>query len=281
MIYLLLKGGLGNQLFQIFTLISYSMRENQKYMLPFLPFSKRISIYWDTVFINLKNNSNIIDNNIFKNIEYNKKYEEINFSYNEIKSLNNNNSNLLLNGYFQSYKYFINDYKYIYDFLNLNNLKNSVEPIYNNLITNNNTTISLHFRLGDYKDLQNTHPVLPYEYYYKALKYLIKPNENYNVLYFCEEVDKDIVESIILKLKNKFVNINFIQCPFDIEDWKQMFLMSLCNNHIIANSTFSWWGAYFNDREKKVCYPSIWFGKNLQHQNTKDLFPSDWIEIKI
>ena len=81
MIYLLLKGGLGNQLFQIFTLISYSMRENQKYMLPFLPFSKRISIYWDTVFINLKNNSNIIDNNIFKNIEYNKKYEEINFSY--------------------------------------------------------------------------------------------------------------------------------------------------------------------------------------------------------
>jgi hypothetical protein len=281
MIYLLLKGGLGNQLFQIFTSISYSMREKQNFMLPFLPFSKRKSIYWDTVFINLKNNSNIIDNNIFKDIKYDKKYEEINFSYNEIISLNNNNSNLLLNGYFQSYKYFINDYKYIYDFLNLNNLKNSLEPIYNNLITNQNKTISIHFRLGDYKDLKNTHPILPYEYYYKSLKYLINPNENYNVLYFCEEVDKDVVEFIIFKLKKQFVNIEFIQCPFDIEDWKQMFLMSLCNKHIIANSTFSWWGAHFNNREKIVCYPSIWFGKDLLHYHVKDLFPNDWIEIKI
>ena len=258
MIYLLLKGGLGNQLFEIFTLISYSMRENQKYKLPLFSSGKRKNTYWDTILINLK---------------------EINFSYNKIDSLNKN-SNLLLNGYFQSYKYFINDYEKICELIHLNDLKNSVNPIYNNLITNDNTTISVHFRLGDYKEIQDTHPILNYHYYYNSLKYLITQDKNYNVLYFCEKEDTVIVEFIIFRLKKHFININFIQCPFDIEDWQQLLLMSLCDNHIIANSTFSWWGAYFNSREKTVCYPSTWFGPKLQNYNLKDLFPSDWTKIK-
>ena len=274
MIYLLLKGGLGNQLFQIFTLISYSMRENINFKLPYFSFCKRKNTYWETLFIKLK--ENIID---YSSIEFNNRHIEKNFSYTEIESFDTT-SNLLLDGYYQSYKYFINDYETICNLICLDEIKNSLIPIYNNLINNNNITISIHFRLGDYKELQDFHPILTYEYYYKALKYLIKTNKKYNVLYFCEEIDKDAVEFIIFRLKKIFVNINFINCPFDIEDWKQMILMSLCNNHIIANSTFSWWGAYFNNREKKVCYPSIWFGKKIQHHNLKDLFPSDWIEIK-
>ena len=275
MIYLLLKGGLGNQLFQIFTMISYSLRENCNFKLPYFSFCKRKNTYWDTLFINLKDN--IID---YTNVQIHKRYLETDFIYNDLEPFDTN-SNLLLDGYFQSYKYFVNNYETICELIQLYEIKNKVIPIYNNLITNTNTTISIHFRLGDYKEIQDFHPILTYEYYYKALKYLIKNNENYNVLYFCEQPDKDLVEFIIFRLKKQFVNINFILCPFDIEDWKQMLLMSLCNNHIIANSTFSWWGAYFNNREKKVCYPSIWFGKKLQHHNLKDLFPNDWIEIKI
>jgi len=275
MIYLLLKGGLGNQLFQIFTMISYSLRENCNFKLPYFSFCKRKNTYWDTLLINLKDN--IID---YTNVQVNKRHLETDFIYNDLEPLDTN-SNLLLNGYFQSYKYFVNNYETICELIQLDKMKNKVMPIYNNLINNTNTTISIHFRLGDYKEIQDFHPILTYEYYYKALKYLVKNNENYNVLYFCEQPDKDVVEFIIFRLKKQFVNINFILCPFDIEDWKQMLLMSLCNNHIIANSTFSWWGAYFNNREKKVCYPSIWFGKKLQHHNLKDLFPSDWIEIKI
>jgi hypothetical protein len=275
MIYLLLKGGLGNQLFQIFTLISYSMRENENYLLPYFSFCKRKNTYWDTLLKNLK--ENIID---YNNIEYNNKYSEKKFNYNKLEIFDKK-SNLLLDGYFQSYKYFIDYYENICELINLDEMKNNLIPIYNNLITNSNKSISVHFRLGDYKNSPDYYPILTYEYYYKALKYLINNNENYNVLYFCEETDKDIVKFIIFKLKKQFVNINFILCPFEIEDWKQMLLMSLCNNHIIANSTFSWWGAYFNNREKKVCYPSVWFGKNLQHYDLKDLFPNDWIEIKI
>lgn len=55
--------------------------------------------------------------------------------------------------------------------------------------------------------------------------------------------------------------------------------MSLCNHNIIANSTFSWWGAYFNiNPEKIVCYPNVWFGSECNN-STQDLFPKNWVKI--
>ena len=57
--------------------------------------------------------------------------------------------------------------------------------------------------------------------------------------------------------------------------------MSCCNHNIIANSSFSWWGAYLNDNKKKiVCYPSIWFGELINH-DTRDLFPENWNKINL
>ena len=56
--------------------------------------------------------------------------------------------------------------------------------------------------------------------------------------------------------------------------------MSMCKHNIIANSTFSWFGAYFNNNPNKiVCYPSIWFGKLYKHYCTKDLFDDKWIKV--
>ena len=64
-----------------------------------------------------------------------------------------------------------------------------------------------------------------------------------------------------------------------IADWQQMLLMSVCDHNIIANSTFSWWGAYFNTNPQKVvCYPSVWFGPGVAH-NTMDLCPESWAKI--
>jgi hypothetical protein len=149
---------------------------------------------------------------------------------------------------------------------------------------NFDNTISIHFRLGDYKHLQQYHPIMKYEYYKKALTTLLKKdniNQNdLNILYLCEDEDVHIVGDIIYKLTQDFPNINMERGGEYLEDWEQMLLMSLCKYNIIANSTFSWWGAYFNSNpDKIVYYPAIWFGPEINH-NTDDLFPSDWIKIE-
>jgi hypothetical protein len=56
-----------------------------------------------------------------------------------------------------------------------------------------------------------------------------------------------------------------------------MLLMSCCKHNIIANSSFSWWGAYFNSNaDKIVCYPEVWFANNT---DTSDLCPLEWIKM--
>jgi hypothetical protein len=57
--------------------------------------------------------------------------------------------------------------------------------------------------------------------------------------------------------------------------------MSFCKHNIIANSSFSWFGAYFNpNQDKIVCYPKQWFCGHGEHINTRDLFPPDWLKIE-
>ena len=60
-----------------------------------------------------------------------------------------------------------------------------------------------------------------------------------------------------------------------------MLFMSCCRYNVIANSSFSWWGAYFNnDSKQMVIYPSIWFVETAGI-NVNDLFPSEWIKMEV
>ena len=271
-----LKGGLGNQLFQIFTVIGYSLKHKIKFILPDSLKSNYRNTYWDSFLLNLK----------FFTKEYSSinllnciKYNEPDFHYNEIPLINNN---IELNGYFQSYKYFDNYFFDIIKFIKLNDIIDNTKEKYLNYFKND--TISMHFRLGDYKKLQDYHPILQYEYYEYSLEKIINNTnkDNYDVLYFYEKDDVDDVCLIINKLKERFIRLNFINIDTNITDWEQMLLMSSCNHNIIANSSFSWWGAYIGyklNENKIVCYPSKWFGPALSSNNISDLFLDKWEKI--
>ena len=103
------------------------------------------------------------------------------------------------------------------------------------------------------------------------------------VLYFCETEDKPFVESLISRLKKIQCSsgVRFMKVDDTITDWKQLLLMSLCHHNIIANSSFSWWAAYFNNNiHKIITYPSEWFGPDFHYKNVLDMFPSTWNKIE-
>ena len=138
----------------------------------------------------------------------------------------------------------------------------------------------MHFRIGDYKDIQNYHPLLPYQYYENAITKLNHTISNITILYFCEKKDNDTVSTFIQQLQYTFKHIQFVKVDDDIPDWKQLLIMSCCSHNIIANSSFSWWGAFFNQNTNKlVYYPDKWFGPALTHHNTQDLIPTNWNKI--
>ena len=293
-----LLGGLGNQLFQIFTTIAYALNNNNNAV--FLNIDKTSGMtlrktYWNTFLCDL-NKAKMIQNVIPK-MEY---IKESLFSFTELPHMQSN-KNIMLLGYFQSYKYFQDKQKELFQLINLEKQKQEIINITNKNIKNIKikninflNTISMHFRIGDYKNIQYNHPIMTIDYYEKSLNIILdkinqtkktqqpqQPQIKYKVLYFCEIHDLDEVNIIIKKLKSKFVKLEFEYVNSSLEDWQQLLIMSCCRYNIIANSTFSWWAAYFNtNADKIVCCPCQWFGTRLSH-NIIDLFPVEWVQISI
>jgi hypothetical protein len=276
-----LMGGLGNQIFQIFATISYAIKSrNQFKFLNVLTLGGGSATvrntFWNSFFHKLK--PFLIDN-IPQPIHV---IREKNFTFNELPVNEMLNHDTLIFGYFQSYKYFHDNYEIICRIIDLNNSKTN---LLNKLNLSNDylkNCVSMHFRLGDYKKIQHLHPLATYEYYVNSLNFIKnKSGDSYNILYFCEDVDIDDVMNTIYTLEKIFPDYKFIRGDNKLEDWEQMLLMSLCHHNIIANSSFSWWGAYFNNwSDKIVCYPSVWFGPSANN-DTKDLCPPEWNKIVV
>lgn len=280
-----LMGGLGNQLFQIFTCISYGIQHGHRIILPYsdvLITGISRPTYWNTLLKTIKHFSN------FNNKEYSIKrlskfstFNEHGFKFSDIPLFDV--VELRLFGYFQSPKYFQNHYNTICDLMNLPNQIISVKNKFSHYFEENKRTTSMHFRLDDYKQIQEHHPLMPVQYYQSALSHILMTQQraDHNILYFCQESDNEDVTKMIKIIKRRFSDINFIKVDDTISDWEQLLLMANCDNNIIANSTFSWWGAYLNQNTKKlVCYPKIWFGPHPNApKDVADLFPNEWQKI--
>jgi hypothetical protein len=277
-----LMGGLGNQLFQIAVVIAYCFRERTT---PIFPYSETLNVsvirptYWNTLLKKLKKFTTV-DNTTFTNetVYQFQRYHEPYFNYKEIpRGL----ENCMLTGYFQSYKYIEHCRDVVLDVTGLNDERLKMLDEYGDThFFKNATTVSVHFRRGDYKVKQQFHPIMPYEYYDSAMDMLpLNFLESSHVMYFCEEEDRADVDEMMNKLREKYNFAEMTCVDHALPDWKQLLLMSLCQVNIVANSSFSWWAAFLNDHPNKtVICPTTWFGTAMSC-NTTDMCPADWIRI--
>ena len=117
------------------------------------------------------------------------------------------------------------------------------------------------------------HCFLPVEYYQKALSFF--PEQDYNVLVFTDNFPW-VKENI----KGPNIYYNEWGPEHKRPDFIDLYMMSLCDHHIIANSSFSWWGAYLaNKKDQVVVAPTQWFGPSFAHLITTDTVPPTWIRI--
>jgi len=307
MITITIMGGLGNQLFQVFTVIAAAIRNNDAFFfmnyerLPGNPGHPRYT-HWTTIFRGLGQYltpSNHVTDKMFQRLH---RWDEIGFQYTPVPTDTVKYTKpLRLHGYFQSEKYFADKYERICEMMQISQQQTEIKQMYGNeswskdyigISQKSRTLVSMHFRIGDSVLNLHIHPVMSVEYYYRAMCKIIESSSDasaFTFLVFYEPCDKNIVLKHVAALKHRIAtDINSPAYGRDIEfhfvrdtiaDWQQMLLMSVCDHNIIANSTFSWWGAYFNTNPQKVvCYPSIWFGPGVSH-DTRDLCPESWVKI--
>jgi DNA-directed RNA polymerase subunit L len=170
-----------------------------------------------------------------------------------------------IDGYWQTEKYFsdikptlLNDFK----FPAFNDEKNAqlLETM------SKYYTVSIHVRRGDYL---NGFPLMTPEYYEKAMAVF---NREYKQVFYIV-LSNDVEWS---KNNIQFENGVYVDWNTGRESYKDMQLMTLCNSNIIANSSFSWWGAWLNPHpDKKVIAPSVW----LNDIETPDIYCENWIII--
>jgi hypothetical protein len=282
-------GGLGNQLFQITTVIAYAIKYNVQFIFTYddvLHIGRDRNTYWNHFLKGLETfttkNSNITNDTI--NTRF-LQYKEQTFHHIPIPFLGN--VDVKLYGYYQSYLYFYDYYEEIIKMIDLRQQQKDIITKYEYYFIPDKLQISMHFRLGDYKTKPDYHQILPYSYYFQALSQIRSSTKDkfMRVLFFCENEDNEDVYRTIQKLEEQFpYSFEFVKIDDKISDWEQLLIMSNCDYNIIANSTFSWWGAMFNKKHNVpnfVYYPSIWFGKALDSYNTNDLFLPTWKKIEL
>ena len=180
--------------------------------------------------------------------------------------------NVYCDGYWQSEKYFK---EYRYELLKEFTLKKDLSKqsqVYKNEIVKTES-VSLHIRRGDYVTNEHTnsvHGTCSLAYYREAILLMKSKLSNPSFYIFSDDLQW------ARKNFNFIENITIIELDKEIPDHEEMMLMSLCKHNIIANSSFSWWGAWLNQNPNKmVIAPFKWF--NDTSKDTSDLIPEIWI----
>lgn len=176
---------------------------------------------------------------------------------------------IVLQGYFQTYKYAESLHGEFNQLCELNNTSSWYQDRVAEIANIN--PVSLHIRRGDYGPLAKSFGLLSSDYYLNALKALPESLISREVWVFSDDVSKS---RIILKGINR--KFTFIEANLNSTPAENLILMSKCAANVIANSTFSWWGAYLNTFSQATIAPANWF-RNMREPN--DILPPTWTTI--
>ena len=281
MIITKIKGGLGNQLFQyavgravalhhkvplkLDTTIFETYKLHNGYRLD--QFAIQAEIAADNEIINLKGRNNVLFSALRKAglVKRKSYFKEKRSSYFDASVFKNNS--VYLDGYWQNELYFSNIRELLLQELSPNNSMNDLGFAYLDSIKKSNS-VSLHVRRGDYVNLKNIN-VLDVDYYMKAAEYIRKNVEKPTFYIFSD--DLEWCKSSLTFLGDC---IYVERTQTEMDDLK---LMSFCQHNIIANSSFSWWGAWLNQNPNKtVIAPKDWL---LNDPGSSNVILSDWVKL--
>lgn len=183
---------------------------------------------------------------------------------------------IVLEGFWQSERYFGECASVIRDELSFKRQVGPAFDSYRRMIQQAELPISIHIRRGDYV----THPEFSQSfgfvglaYYQQAIRMITNRFPSATLFVFSDDMDW-VRHNLSLNLPHVFVNNTGADA--DVDDLESI---SLCHHHVIANSSFSWWGAWLNPRaDKVVVAPNQWF-KNKPDWNTRDLVPPGWLRL--
>jgi hypothetical protein len=250
------NGRFGNQMFQYATL--YALGKELHYEIG-VPYNQRNQN--DKLDFCLPDVFDLSASNSSQNF-MSSMYIEPHFNYDA--NIHNIPDNCNIRGYFQTEKYFK---KYKKDLINKEfKFKQSIETQANELFAGKNSElVSLHMRLGDYLNVPECHPICSIEYYKEALKLIpsdvqiILFSDDYGV---ANNIIKDLGRHVMMYGSNdKFLD---------------MCLMTKCEYHIIANSSFSWWGSWLSNSKKTIA-PKQWFGSSPNMpKNWDSIYADSW-----
>ena len=279
MIITRLIGGLGNQMFQFAAGYSFAKRIQLEMSIDMSFLNK--NIYETENFTPRK-----FELDSFQNLPKCKIIEENLVNYFEINESNVHSNfplrklfkqKFLLNDYFQGERYF-------------SNINNEVNKLFefNKLLLDENTralekeillsqnSVAIHVRRGDYlkPKLNEFHGTCEIDYYKKAVELIIDKTISPKFYFFSDDVNW--VKS---ELASYFINSTVVENS-EKDNWVDMYLMSLCQHNVIANSSYSWWSAYLNRNEHKIIIaPNKWYSDVKMNKLTKHLIPENWISI--
>ena len=283
-----LRGGLGNQMFQYALGRSLSSELDTELRLDIRGLNTLLggvtSRSYELKNLNIKNPKKLITQSSglmaydmlsplsrFINLSKMGYFRERSFAYDE--SIRTIKDGAYLDGHWQTEKYFIDIREKLKEDFHCPIVDRENSEYKNKILASN--SVGIHVRRGDYVTNASAnlhHGVCGLDYYKKSYDYI---SEKFSApRYFIFSDDPEWVRA-----KFKFIKNKEIICHNKGEDsfW-DMQLMKLCKHNIIANSTFSWWGAWLNDsKEKIIIAPRVWFAD--EKIETNDIIPRSWVRL--